>query len=83
MPSRTKIEHEVLSPERSEEVQQLLQALSDVGQVTVSLSPELAQIVVKFLSSALETGAVAFAAVSPEITPEEAAKIFDNDCPET
>ncbi len=39
MSSRTKTEHEVLNPERSEEMQQLLQALSGVGQVTVSLSP--------------------------------------------
>ncbi|MDK1386568.1 hypothetical protein QN224_14245 [Sinorhizobium sp. 8-89] len=79
MNSRTKIEHELLSLGRSEEVQHLLRELSAGGEITVSLSSELAHLVAKFLSAALDTGAVAFTSISPEITPEQAAKILHTE----
>ncbi|MEY9324386.1 hypothetical protein [Sinorhizobium fredii] len=77
MTRRSTIEYEVLTPELVEEVQRLLPVLSAGGQVTVGLSAELAHTVAKFLRAASEQRAVAFGAVDPGITPEQAAKILD------
>lgn len=76
MARRSTIEFEVLSPDLVDEVQRVLPVLSAGGQVTVSLSCELARVVAKFLRAASEQGVVAFRPVDPEITARQAAKVL-------
>ena len=79
MSVKTKVEYESLGSSLVKEAQQVISRLSDVGSVTVSLSPELAHIVSGFLEAATEEGAVAFGPVSPNFTPSQAAKLLDTD----
>lgn len=79
MARRSTIEFEVLSPDLVDEVQRVLPVLTSGGQVTVTLSSELAHLVAKFLRATAEQGAVAFRSVSPQITPQQVSEILGTE----